>query len=165
MNEPIFGRGISSTFIPNDEAITKLDAIEDILFVGYPNGIWDKVNLLPIFRKGITATPLQIDYEGEPKFLVDASVFGGSSGSPVFVHSKKVDGISEFLLVGIIAAVYQVRSKSEIVQTPVPTDVNHSIEVINTQMIDLGIVFKSRTIIETIEAFLLETNQVALIRK
>lgn len=164
LNEPIFCRGISSSFIPTDEAIMKLDAIEDILFVGYPNGIWDKVNLLPIIRKGITATPLQIDYEGEPKFLVDASVFGGSSGSPIFVHSTKVDGLPEFLLVGIMAAVYQVKSKSEIIQTSIPTNVNQPFEVISTQMIDLGIAFKSKTIIETIEAFLLATGQASLIK-
>lgn len=164
LGQPIFCRGIPSNLVPTDEVVTELDAVEDIIFIGYPNGIWDKVNLLPIIRRGTTATPLQIDYEGEPKFLIDASVFSGSSGSPVFVQNKKVGGLPEFLLVGVIAAVYQVRSKSEIIQTPIPTSVNYLAEVINTQMIDLGIVFKSRTIIETIEAFLLATNQASLIK-
>ncbi|MEJ5140470.1 MULTISPECIES: trypsin-like serine peptidase [Acinetobacter] len=164
LNQPIFCKGIPSELTVSEEVLENLDAIEDIYFVGYPNGIWDKVNLLPIVRKGTTATPLQVDYEGNPKFLIDASVFGGSSGSPVFVHNKTASNFPEFMFVGIIAAVYQAKSLSEIIQVPIPTNANFVTEIINSQMIDLGIVYKSKTVIETIEAFLRYSSQAHLIK-
>lgn len=86
-NKTIYFKAIPLTFIPSKEQEDKLTALEEIIFVGYPNALFDNKNLLPIIRKGITATPLFIDYEGEPRFLIDASVFPGSSGSPVFIYN------------------------------------------------------------------------------
>lgn len=60
----VFFRAIPQTFIPTPEQAKDMDAIEDVTFVGYPNGIYDVKNLMPIVRRGITATPFQIDYEG-----------------------------------------------------------------------------------------------------
>lgn len=74
--------------IPNEEQIKQMDAIEPITFIGYPNGIWDSTNLLPVARRGTTASPIEVDFEGSPRFLIDASVFGGSSGSPVFILNQ-----------------------------------------------------------------------------
>src|SRR5437763_136516 len=37
---------------------------------------------------GVTANPLQADYDGRPVFLIDASVFPGSSGSPVVICNQ-----------------------------------------------------------------------------
>ncbi len=66
----------------------ELDAIERVHFVGYPNGLYDDHNNLPIIRRGQSATHLQADYKDLPSFLIDASVFQGSSGSPVFVFER-----------------------------------------------------------------------------
>jgi hypothetical protein len=54
--------------------------------VGYPISLWDSVNNLPLLRRGITATHPKIDYRGKPEFLIDAAVFPGSSGSPVYLY-------------------------------------------------------------------------------
>jgi hypothetical protein len=35
---------------PNEETLKGLDAVEEVLFIGYPYGIWDARNLLPIVR-------------------------------------------------------------------------------------------------------------------
>ncbi len=52
--------------------------------VGYPRGLWDQHNNMPIARLGTTAThPLAL-YQGKREFLVDVAAFQGSSGSPVF---------------------------------------------------------------------------------
>ncbi|HID08283.1 MAG TPA: serine protease, partial [Armatimonadetes bacterium] len=83
----VFFRSLSQTLIPSEAQLAELDALEEVLFIGYPSGIYDTANLLPVFRRGITATPIQIDYEGKPIFLVDASVFPGSSGSPVLIYN------------------------------------------------------------------------------
>ncbi|MBB1281611.1 serine protease [Pseudoalteromonas sp. SR41-1] len=69
-----------------DEGLLKtLPTMEEIIMIGYPNGIWDEKHNLPIIRKGITATHPRLPYNGEPEFMIDAACFPGSSGSPVFL--------------------------------------------------------------------------------
>ena len=77
--------------------------------------MYDQVNLIPITRTGMTATPLQLDYDGRPSFLIDASVFPGSSGSPVFVYKsgKLGAGITTqdvFVFVGVVAKVASIET-------------------------------------------------------
>jgi hypothetical protein len=84
----VFFRSIDQKLIPNPEVVQKLAAIEDVTFIGYPSGVYDKVNGIPIIRRGITATPIWNDYLGQPIFLIDAQVFPGSSGSPVFIFNQ-----------------------------------------------------------------------------
>jgi hypothetical protein len=72
---------------PPSETWGALKAIEDVIMIGYPNGLFDHVNSLPIVRKGITATPVWADYQGREEFMVDMACFPGSSGSPVFAHT------------------------------------------------------------------------------
>lgn len=70
---------------PTARDLEEIDAIEDITFVGYPDGQYDRANQTPVARRGVTATPVQWDWGGAPQFLVDAAVFPGSSGSPVVI--------------------------------------------------------------------------------
>jgi hypothetical protein len=78
---------LDESLIPTDSDLAELSALEEILMIGYPNGIWDATNNMPIFRRGITATHPNIDYEGRKEFLIDAACFPGSSGSPVFLFN------------------------------------------------------------------------------
>ena len=71
--------------IPNAGDMPMISSIENILMVGYPDGMVDEKNNLPIVRRGITATDFKIDYNGKKEFLIDASIFKGSSGSPVVI--------------------------------------------------------------------------------
>ena len=156
-NVDIYFNHISSENIPTESQIKDIDAIEDITFVGYPNGIWDSKNYTPILRRGTTATHYAIDFENEKKFLIDASVFGGSSGSPVFLYnsgsySNKGGGLiggSRLYFLGVVAAVFYRNSVNEIISIPIPT-FNKNVSV-GQEMIDLGIVFKAKTVVELIE--------------
>lgn len=156
----LFYRYVSDEMIPTAEQEAKLDALESVTFIGYPNGLWDSKNLLPIARRGMTASPISVDFENTPRFLIDASVFGGSSGSPVFLlnqgmYTDKAGGTTigtRLLFAGVIAAVFYRTQLNQIVSVPIPTQVQPMAQ--QQEMIDLGIVFKARTIIETIEAFL-----------
>jgi hypothetical protein len=144
--------------------LLSLDALESVTFIGYPNGIWDTKNLLPIARRGTTATPIAVDFENSPCFLIDASVFGGSSGSPVFIfnqgmYTNKGGGTtigSRLFFVGIIAAVFYRTQLNQIVSVPIPTLVQPMVQ--QQEMVDLGIVFKASTVIEAVEAFLKTKN-------
>lgn len=157
--QPFF-RSVSNDTVPTEATLKDLDALENITFVGYPNGIWDSYHNLPIVRKGTTATPLQIDFENQPKFLIDASVFGGSSGSPVFLfdsggyitkQGSMVVGGGRFYFLGVVAAVYLKQSLTDVIPIPIPTTVKPGVQY--QEMIDLGIVFKARTVNEVVEAF------------
>lgn len=145
--------------VPTAAQLAELDVIEDITFVGYPNGLWDSKNVLPVMRRGTTATPPQVDFEGEPIFLIDASVFGGSSGSPVFISQngtfadKKGDihlG-SRFYFLGVVAEVFCKTDHNEIISVSIPTALKTV--AVQEQMIDIGLVYKASTVLEAIEHF------------
>jgi len=85
---PVFYRLLGHDLVPTNDVVDDLDVVEPVTFVGYPRGLFDTVNLTPIIRRGTTATPVQLDYCGMPAFLVDASIFPGSSGSPVFIVNE-----------------------------------------------------------------------------
>lgn len=72
--------------LPNDTLLKAITAIEEVYMVGYPKGIWDAINNIPIVRKGTTATPFFLDYQGKKEFLLDISIFQGSSGSPIVLY-------------------------------------------------------------------------------
>lgn len=109
-NQNVFFRTITPDLVPNQKQVDELAALEDIIFIGYPSGLYDTHNKTSIIRQGITATPIWNDFKGEPIFLIDAGVFPGSSGSPVFIFNQGSyptnDGITvgnRVLFVGIIS--------------------------------------------------------------
>ena len=115
--------------IADSSFLSELNAVENILMVGYPNGLWDSKNNLPLFRTGITATPPFIDYEHKPEFIIDCACFTGSSGSPIFLvnegsYSKKGGGITignRFKLLGVLYAGPQQEAEGDIKIIPIPT--------------------------------------------
>jgi hypothetical protein len=119
---------IPPDLIPSAEAFKKLSPLEDVTMIGYPNGIWDDVNNFPVVRRGITATGCYSDYRGRTDFLIDAAVFPGSSGSPVFIYNQGLyptDGGmalgNRLLLIGILYAVHLHTAQGEIKIVTVPT--------------------------------------------
>jgi Trypsin-like peptidase domain len=164
-NVDLFIRSLDSSMLVTTEQAEHLDAIETVTFIGYPNGIWDSRNFMPVARRGTTASPLSIDFEGTPRFLIDASVFGGSSGSPVFILNQGIISDkygnstvgSRLLFIGVVAAVFFRTSLNQVISVPIPTQTRPMAE--QREMIDLGIVFKARTVVETIEALLIARPQ------
>jgi hypothetical protein len=71
-------------------ALTVSYDLEEVLFAGYPAGYWDPVSGSPIVRRGITATPLSVDYQDDPVFLLDGAVYRGCSGGPVVVIEREL---------------------------------------------------------------------------
>lgn len=151
---------IHTDTIPAPAALDDLDAVEEILFVGYPNGVYDRVNNLPIVRRGTTATHPRVDYEGQAVFLIDASVFQGSSGSPVLIHdngswrNRYGDLVAKqrVYLLGILGKAYSRQDDSSLIFEEISTAAKPVIRT--TQMIDLGVVYKAKAVIETIEHML-----------
>jgi hypothetical protein len=159
----LFYRQVPPQMMLKDEDTEELDALESVVFVGYPSGIYDTVNLTPVARQGLTATPVMIDYQGLPAFLIDASVFPGSSGSPVYKFDRGIKinksgetlfGATSALLLGVLAAVH-VRTVDGRV-----TEIETALEVTFDEPVDLGIVFRARAITECVDALLAEAGLV-----
>jgi hypothetical protein len=55
----------------------------EALVLGYPLGFFDWTNHLPTARRATVATVPRLNFEGKPRFLVDANLHKGMSGSPV----------------------------------------------------------------------------------
>lgn len=154
-----FIRTISKDSVPSDAIANGLSTIQPVLFVGYPNGIRDDKNFLPLARRGFTSTPYTVDYSGLPLFLVDANVFPGSSGSPVLVFDQGsypdkgglVMGDRLFLL-GLISQAYLRTEDGEVQFKAIPSAVQLTYK--QTTFLNLGVVVKARAVFATIDQFL-----------
>jgi hypothetical protein len=130
---------------PIFELLRVPQSIDELVFVGYPNNYYDPATGLPVMRRGLTATPLWLDYDGEPAFLIDAAVVRGSSGSPVFHVDWQNRDLARRVarLIGIVSESVQPKHVGRF-------DAANGDE---NKHIYLGRIYKAHTIIETIEAY------------
>lgn len=59
--------------------------IENVIMLGYPNGLWDDAHNRPVSRSGLTGSHPLLAWRGKREFVVDIACFPGSSGSPIFL--------------------------------------------------------------------------------
>ena len=111
----------------------------DVIFVGYPTGFYDVVNNLPLLRRGVIASVPDVDFNGKGEIVIDAQIFPGSSGSPVFVAQG-----NGYLLLGVVSNAVTIDSELRILPTNMP---RFGVE----QVIGLGIVVKQRHVRELID--------------
>lgn len=137
----------------------EVDAIEEVLFVGYPSGYYDRRNHLPIVRRGTTATSPFGYYEGESAFLIDAPILPGSSGSPVFIVDSasvrhRPRGLERFLFMGIVSEFLPFKTPGK-PPRPVASEADRL-----TLLTGLGLVYKPSVILETIKSCIASTTGV-----
>ncbi|WP_167630053.1 S1 family peptidase [Listeria valentina] len=142
---------LNDSLFCKEEELDGMQAVEDIAVVGYPNGLWDEVNNLPLVRSGRTATDIRKEFNGERKFIIDCSIYPGSSGSPVilmnrgtYYHNKTVMMGSRFRLLGINSAVYQSNTQGVFNIDP-NTTLNNIITPIPN---NLGIIIKAECLFD-----------------
>ncbi|MFX0073403.1 MAG: serine protease [Candidatus Hermodarchaeota archaeon] len=124
-----------------------INPIEDVFFIGYPRDIYDKKNNIPLIRKGITATPIMINYMERPVFLIDGAIFPGSSGSPVFICNDGGYTLNGKLYMGIRTIFLGVLSTGF-------KNIDGQIWNKNKPYMDLGVVIKAEVILDLIERYL-----------
>jgi hypothetical protein len=147
----LFYRNFSAGQIATDAELQDLDQIEEITMIGYPNGLWDIKNNMPVFRRGATATHPARDWNGNPEFMIDAACFPGSSGSPVLLFNvggytnkkgQTMLGGARLKLLGILYAGPQHVADGQIAMVPIPTA---SKPIVLTSIpLHLGIVVKAK---------------------
>lgn len=154
-NKQLFFISLDKSLIPTPEDLSDLTALEDVVMIGYPNGIWDSMNNMPIIRRGITATHPNLDYEGNSEFMIDAACFPGSSGSPVFLFNLggyttktggTVIGPNRVKLLGILYAGPQHTATGEIQIVDVPT--TQQAVAFSRIPNNLGLVIKAHRLLE-----------------
>jgi len=158
-NQTPFFRALTMDLVPTDDAAKDLSAVQAILFVGYPIGLRDEKNYIPIARRGFTATPYTVDFNGLPVFLIDASVFPGSSGSPVlvldngsFVSGGNLSIGNRAYFLGLISQAYLQEIEGAVKFKPMPSQLVPTYT--QTSFVNIGAVIKARAILNTISEFL-----------
>lgn len=135
---PIFYKILTDQVMP-DFGHERILPGNDVWFVGYPANRFDTTNNLPVLRRGYIASIPKVDFEGRSEFLIDAQVFPGSSGSPVFTSIG-----NRFKLVGVVS---QTMIKNEQLQA-IPTASTLGVQ----QILGLGIVLKSSLLSPLLDA-------------
>lgn len=116
----------------------KVTLASDVLFVGYPENRYDVVNNLPLIRKGSIASMPNVNFNGKGQIVIDAQIFPGSSGSPVFVSWDR-----KYSLLGVVSQTMIRHSQLQTLPANIP-----SVGV--EQILGLGIVIKQQYVQELI---------------
>jgi hypothetical protein len=150
-----FYKTLEKEFVASHKIMCELSVTDEIVMIGYPIGICDSLNNMPIFRKGIISTSPEVDYEGRKEFMIDAPCFPGSSGSPVLLlnrgdfttkDGKTIWGRVFIKLLGILYAGPQHAVQGELQILPVPTtSATFSISQIP---VNLGLVIKAERLLD-----------------
>ncbi len=141
----VFFVPITEALIWDDSKLEELSAIEDVIMTGYPIGLWDQKNNLPLFRKGITSSHPAIDFNDKNIGVVDMACFPGSSGSPIFILNEHgytdkkgnsyLDG-KRLIFLGVLFEGPAFNAEGELIIENIPTQ--QKISSITPMMINLG---------------------------
>lgn len=120
--------------------------LDEVLIVGYPQDYRDTPTSLPILRRGRIATPLWLNHEGRPVFLVDTAANHGSSGGPVayveeehHVGKGMYEGTGKVVPLGVFSETFPARAIEVSAADGQPV-----------RPPNLGAVYKAHTILEAI---------------
>lgn len=152
-NKNFFIISLDETLIPSSKQIKELSVLEDIIMIGYPNGLRDEANNLPIIRRGVTAVHPKFNYNNKTDIVIDAACFPGSSGSPVCIFNQgsytignAVNIGSRFFLLGILYAGPQHTAIGEIHTVTIPTAITPIAQT--NIMINIGYAVKSSRLLD-----------------
>lgn len=152
----IFLIPLTENLIWNNEELENFSAAENVLMYGYPIGLYDKKNVIPLIRSGVTASHPAIDFNGEKIGVVDMACFPGSSGSPIFIinEGSYIDkkrgsiniGANRIVFLGILFSGPVYSSEGKIITRDIPT--KQEVISLTPQMINLGYYIKSEVILD-----------------
>jgi V8-like Glu-specific endopeptidase len=153
---------LDSSWMVKDEDKKHVRDIEQVLVVGYPRGIWDHHNNMPISRIGNTATHPFVNYQNKQDFLIDVAAFQGSSGSPVFSYEapmfRQPSGAytpgTKVNLIGVVWGVIESSVEGDLKVIEIPSALKH-VPVMNTSL-NLALALHA-DVIKDLDALILPT--------
>ncbi|HAS0916752.1 serine protease [Enterobacter asburiae] len=141
--------------IPN----VQINPSSTVVLIGYPYGLHDLSNMLPIWKTGSIASEPDYDFNGKKLFIVDVSAHPGMSGSPVFYVSHggyvtkgggyAISADMQVHFMGIFASMHNFSSELEVND---PSGAQ-GIKVRHVESLELGNVWKSSLIEEIADSF------------
>ncbi len=156
-----FSISLDNSLIFSDSDLEQLSAVEEVLMIGYPIGLWDEANNLPIIRRGTTATHPAIDFNGRSMGVIDAACFPGSSGSPVLIvneggytertatSTSVITGRDRVIFLGVLFEGPYLTTEGQIEIRKIPTH-NYPVSITKL-MIHLGYIIKAKEVITLAE--------------
>lgn len=156
-NKHFFYRCIGEEQIPKEDDFDRINAIVEVLMIGYPNGIWDDANNKPLIRKGLTATDVKCDFQGRKEFVVDMACIPGSSGSPIVLYNKgtvakRSGGLEfgnvQFFILGVLYAGPCMTIEGNIEVKSIPTAMKNIPIAQSKVMINLGYCIKAQYLLD-----------------
>lgn len=151
----VFYRALDDSLIYEQEKLEELSALEQVVMVGYPNGLWDQIHNYPLFRRGYTASHPAFDFNRKSIGVVDMACFPGSSGSPILIldemgyldkKSKNINMQTRAIFLGVLFEGPQMLDVGEIVNVDVK--MQQKTVSIGKTMINLGYYIKSAELLE-----------------
>ena len=151
MPEQLYYKAVSYNMLASFNE-KELSVAENVYFVGYPDDRYDMKNNLPLVRTGMIASNPKYDYNGNPTFIIDAQVFPGSSGSPVYIdltyenmkNGQIIVGERNIKLLGIVSATMIRNNQLKSIET--------NTHYLTEEVLGLGIVYKSTAIKEVLDS-------------
>ncbi len=155
-NKEVFSIVNTEENIYSPEKLLDLNALEELVMVGYPIGLSDESHNYPIFRRGYTAAHPGVDFNQDGIGLIDMACLPGSSGSPVCIlnetsyHDAKNHSVNfnpRFILLGFQFAIPVYNASGQLVIQPAPTA--NSVITTTTQIpTNLGYYVKAHKLLE-----------------
>lgn len=149
---------LTGSMVADENFLQSVTQLDDVAMIGYPDGVWDRANNQPIFRKGVFATRPSRPYNGKREFLIDMPVYNGSSGSPVLIASDGpwLDRSRGTLLtrgptklVGIVYQTFIHNAEGRLVAVPIPVAANdQNMAAITRVPNNLGLVISASRLLE-----------------
>lgn len=160
----LFMSSLNHTFVADNEFLRHVTQLDEVAMIGYPDGIWDKVNNQPIFRKGVFATKPGLNYNGKREFIIDMPVYGGSSGSPVLIasdgpwvdrsHGHSLLTHAPTKLMGVVYKTFIHNDLGKLVAVPIPTVSNDRANAAIVKVPNnLGLVISASRLLEMEDEF------------
>ena len=152
LNTSAFFIATDERIIPSKEQLEGLSAIEELTMVGYPIGLSDERNNLPIFRRGYTACHPAIDFNKDEIGLADIACFPGCS--PIYILNEGIYNVKNerpragdrFILLGYLYGGPIFNAKGTISIEEIPT--NQRLNANTKVMTNLGYYIKASALYE-----------------
>lgn len=100
---------------PQDE----FKAMEDVAVIAYPNSVNELGEHEAFISCGMTTTGIDQTYRGEAKFLVNAIMYPGYAGGPVFTYDREDLANQDICLVGISADIFKLTEAGLMEEHPI----------------------------------------------
>lgn len=135
--------------------LAKYYPADETFAIGYPDGLRDNRNNQPLFRRGVLAVIPSLNFNGEEQFVVDMSIYPGSSGSPVvdIAHGLQDEGEGVFAylqhegeakLLGVISKTFIHGVDGRVSVVPAATKLSAHMEIPN----NLGLAIKAYKVLD-----------------